>query len=44
MLLIKKCDTLSGFQYGFRSSQLTAGLLTVLSDRVVRAFNNFWAT
>ena len=26
-------------QYGFRSSQLTADLLTVVSDRIARAFN-----
>ena len=29
----------SDFQYGFRSSQSTADLLTVVSDRVARAFN-----
>ena len=27
------------FQYGFRSSQSTAGLLTVVSDRIARVFN-----
>ena len=27
------------FQYGFRSSRSTADLLTVVSDRVARAFN-----
>ena len=27
------------FQYGFRSSQSTAGLLTVVSDRIARTFN-----
>ena len=32
------------FQYGFRSSQSTADLLTVVSDRIVRAFNRSWAT
>ena len=30
--------------YGFRSSQSTADLLTVLSDRIVRAFNRSGAT
>ena len=29
----------SGFQYGFRSSQSTADLLTVVSDKIARAFN-----
>ena len=29
----------SDFQYGFRSSRSTADLLTVLSDRIARAFN-----
>ena len=32
------------FQYGFRSSQSTADLLTVVSDRIVRAFNRPGAT
>ena len=27
------------FQYGFRSSRSTADLLTVVSDRITRAFN-----
>ena len=30
----------SDFQYGFRSSQSTADLLTVVSDRIARAFNS----
>ena len=34
----------SHFQYSFRSSQSTADLLTVLSDRVARAFNRYGAT
>ena len=34
----------SDFQYGFRSSQSTAVLLTVVSDRIVRAFNRSGAT
>ena len=29
----------SDFQYGFRSSRSTADLLTVVSDRIARAFN-----
>ena len=36
---LEKCDLLSDFQYGFRSSQLTADLLTVVSDRIARVFN-----
>ena len=34
----------SDFQYGFRSSQLTADLFTVASDRIARAFNRSGAT
>ena len=34
----------SDFQYGFRSSRSTADLLTVLSDRIVGAFNRPGAT
>ena len=34
----------SDFQYGFRSSQLTADLLIVVSDRITRAFNRSGAT
>ena len=34
----------SDFQYGFRSSRLTAGLLAVVSDRIARAFNKPGAT
>ena len=34
----------SDFQYGFRSSQSTADLLTVVSDRIARVFNRFGAT
>ena len=36
---LEKCGLFSDFQYGFRSSQSTAGLLTVVSDRIARAFN-----
>ena len=34
----------SDFQYGFRSSWSTADLLTVVSDRIARAFNRSGAT
>ena len=34
----------SDFHYGFRSSQSTADLLTVVSDRIARAFNWSGAT
>ena len=34
----------SDFQYDFRSDQSTAGLLTVVSDRIARAFNRSGAT
>ena len=37
--LLEKCGLFSDFQYGFRSSQSTAGLLTVVSDTIARAFN-----
>ena len=36
---LEKCGHFSNFQYGFRSSRSTADLLTVVSDRIVRAFN-----
>ena len=32
---LEKCSLFSDFQYGFRSSQSTADLLTVVSDRIV---------
>ena len=41
---LKKCGIFSDFQYGFRSSRSTADLLTVLSDRIARAFNRSGAT
>ena len=41
---LEKCGLFSDFQYGFRSSRSTADLLTVLSDRIARAFNRFGAT
>ena len=39
-----KCDCFSDFQYGFRSSPSTADLITVVSDRIARAFHRSWAT
>ena len=36
---LEKCGLFSDFQYGFRSSLSTADLLTVVSDRIARAFN-----
>ena len=41
---LKKCGFFSDFQYGFRSSRSTADLLTVVSDRIARAFNRSEAT
>ena len=41
---LEKCGLSSDFQYGFRSSQSTADLLTVVSDRIARAFNRSGAT
>ena len=40
---LEKCGLFSDFQYGFRSSRSTQDLLTVVSDRIVRAFNRSWA-
>ena len=40
----EKCGLFSDFQYGFRSSRSTADLLTVVSDRIARAFNRCGAT
>ena len=39
---LEKCGLFSDFQYGFRSSRSTADLLTVVSDRIARAFNRSW--
>ena len=36
---LEKCDLFSDFQFGFRSFRSTADLLTVVSDRIARAFN-----
>ena len=41
---VEKCCVFSDFQYGFRSSQSTADLTTVASDRIARASNRSWAT
>ena len=41
---LEKCSLLSDFQYGFRSSRSTADLLTVVSDKIARAFNRSGAT
>ena len=41
---LEKRGLFSNFQYGFRSSRSTADLLTVVSDRIARAFNRSGAT
>ena len=41
---LEKCGLSSDFQYGFRPSESNADLLTVVSDRLVRAFNRFVVT
>ena len=41
---LENCGLFSDFQYSFRSSQSTANLLTVVSDRIARAFNRSGAT
>ena len=41
---LEKCGLFSGFQYGFRSSRSSADLLTVVSDRIARAFKRSGAT
>ena len=43
---VEKCGLFSDFQYGFRSSRSTADVLTIVSDRIARAFNRsgaMWA-
>ena len=40
---LEKCG-LSAFQYGFRSCRSTADILTVVSDKIARAFNRSGAT
>ena len=37
---LEKCGLFSDFQYGFRFSRSTAALLTVVSDRIARAYFN----
>ena len=41
---LEKCGHFFDFQYDFRSSRSTADLLTVVSDRIARAFNRSGAT
>ena len=41
---LEKCGLFSDFQHGFRSSRSTANLLTVVSDRIARAYNRSGAT
>ena len=41
---LEKCGLFSDFQYGFRSSRSTADLLTVVSDRIDRAFDRSGTT
>ena len=41
---LEKCGLFSGFQCGFRSSKSIVDFLTVVSDRITRAFNIFGAT
>ena len=41
---LEKCGLFSDFQYGLKSSQSTANLLTVVSNRIAMAFNRSWDT
>ena len=41
---LEKCDLFSDFQYGFNSSRSTEDHLTVVSNRITRAFNMSEAT
>ena len=41
---LEKCAVSCDLQYGFRSSRSTSDLLTVVSDRIARAFNRSGAT
>ena len=41
---LEKSGLFSDFQYGFRSSRSTADILTVICDRIARAFNRFRPT
>ena len=40
---LEKSDLYSDFQCGFRSSQSTLDLLTIVSNRIARTFNRFGA-
>ena len=40
---LEKCSLLSDFQYEFRFSRSTADFLTLVSDRIARAFNRLGA-
>ena len=40
---LEKCGLFSDFQYSFRSYQSTADLLTIVFDRIARAFSRSWA-
>ena len=40
----EKCELFSDSQYGFRSSRSAANLLTVVSDKIARAFKRSGAT
>ena len=41
---LEKCGLFSHFHYGFRSSRSTTDILTVVSDRIARAFDRSGAT
>ena len=41
---LEQCNLFFGFQYGFMSFRSTEDLLTVVSDRIARAFNRSGAT
>ena len=41
---LEKCGLFSDLQFGFRSFPSTADLVTVMSDRIARAFNRSGAT
>ena len=41
---LENCGLFSDFQYGLRSSRSTSDLLTVVSDKIARAFNRFGAS
>ena len=41
---LEESGLFSDFQYGFRSSRSSADLVTVVTDRIIRAFNRSGAT